>query len=116
MLALTPYGLNILQPQDKLNINWGKIFIEDFTLPKSSAIDSNSSAEIIADLGNTGFAGNKEGWFNYVFKKKTRIKILDKRGLDAATIQVLLYSGKAGDEKLMDLTGKTYNLENGKIP
>jgi hypothetical protein len=103
--------------QDKLPITFGKVGAEDFTLPKSKVIDSNSAAVIIADVGNISFVGNKNGWVSYVYNRHTRIKIIDKKAFDLATVNVLLYINNAGDdpESLDNLAGNTYNKENGKI-
>jgi hypothetical protein len=101
--------------QDQLNIKFGKISPSDFTLPDNDIIDSNTNAVIIADFGSTSFIGNKKGWFTLVFKRHTRIKILNKKAFDLATVRIPLYTKDDDLEKLDDLEGFTYNLENGKI-
>ncbi len=101
--------------QEKPPVTFGKVAPSDFNLPKSKVIDSNSSAVIIADVGNTSFIGNKNGWVSYVYKRRTRIKIIDKRAFDAATVRVALYKDGDDEEKLDNIEGGTYNLENGKI-
>ncbi|HMH33777.1 MAG TPA: transglutaminase domain-containing protein, partial [Puia sp.] len=106
---------NYLSAQDKLNIKWGKISSEDFKLPDNALIDSNANAVIIADMGYTNFVGNNNGWFSWVFKRKTRIKILNKRGISAATHEIQLYNNEEDREKTDDITGSTYNLEGSNI-
>ena len=101
--------------QDKPPITFGKISPADFDLPKSAVIDSNTNAVIVADIGSTSFVGNRKGWFSYVFKRRTRIKILNKKGFDAATVAERLYVNHDDKEELNDVAGSTYNLENGKI-
>src|SRR5579871_1226912 len=101
--------------QDKDPVTYGKVSVADFKLPPSKAIDSNASAVIIADVGNTSFVGNKNGWVSYVFKRHTRIKIIDKKGIDAATIKIRLYKDGDAQEKLDDVQASSYNLVNGAV-
>ncbi len=108
------YPANKLLAQEKPPISFGNITPNDFTL-NSPVIDSNTSAVIIADMGNTRFEGNKKGWFDYIYKRQTRIKIIDKKGFDLATVILSLYQNKDGKEKTENISGVTYNLENGKI-
>ncbi|MBS1932608.1 MAG: DUF3857 domain-containing protein [Bacteroidetes bacterium] len=101
--------------QQKEPIIYGKISATDFNLPKSTAIDSNSNAVIIADIGNTSFVGNKKGWLSYVFKRRKRIKIINKKAFDAATVKVMLYKDENAEEKLEGIQASTYNLVNGSV-
>ncbi len=104
---LSGQGRNSLKP--------GKVAAADFVLPASPAIDSNANAVIIADAGSTEFTGNKNGWFSYVFKRKTRIKIINKKAFELATIKIPLYIHDEDKELLTDLTGTTYNLDHGQL-
>src|SRR5674476_244986 len=70
--------------QDNAPVNFGKVKIEDFTL-NFPAIDSSSNAVIVLDKGDVSFEGNEKGWFTYVFKRNTRIKIINNKGFDLAT-------------------------------
>ena len=101
--------------QEKTPVAFGKVSISDFTIPKSNVIDSNAGAVIIADVGNVRFIGNNTGWVSYVYKKQTRIKIINKNALDQATIVVdLRVNGK--DQEIIDsLNAVSYNIENGKV-
>ena len=103
--------------QDKIPITFGKLTPADFTLPASKIIDSNTSAVIIADLGATGFIGNKNGWVSSVFTRHTRIKIIDKRAFDESTVKIILYHSIWDDaaELVDNIVGSTFNLENGKV-
>ncbi|MBE7170566.1 MAG: DUF3857 and transglutaminase domain-containing protein [Williamsia sp.] len=100
--------------QDKLPIKFGKVSAEDFDLSKNK-FDSSADAVVIADVGNSSFVGNNKGWFSLVFKKQTRIKILNKNGFDVATEDIVLYSKGGEEEKLDNLKATTYNLEGGKV-
>jgi len=102
--------------QEPSPITFGKVSAEDFVLPKSKWIDSGTHAVIIADIGNTSFIGNKNSnWLSYVFKKSTRIKILDKKAFDLATIRIVLRGTGNYLDHLSDLKASTYNQEDGKV-
>lgn len=103
--------------QEKLPIKFGKVSLGDFDV-KSPLIDSNTSAVVVADVGKTEFMANASDLtFSLIFSQKKRIKVINKKGFDAATITIPLYvnasSGKS--EKLVGLKAYTYNVENGKV-
>ncbi len=100
--------------QDKSG-KFGKISSEDFHLPKTDIIDSSTSAVILADQGSTSFVGNKQGWVSYVFKRQRRIRIINKKAFDLATVHIPLYVRDEHAEKVDNLNAVTYNLENGVI-
>src|ERR1700759_1118395 len=79
---------NYLSAQDKSSAKFGKITPADFDLSKNN-FDTTASAVVIADIGNASFLGNAKGDFTLVFKRFTRIKILNKNGYDAAIQQIL---------------------------
>lgn len=106
--------LSTLQAQDKLNIKFGKVSPDDFNL-KSAVIDSSANAVVVADVGFSEFQGNTKGNFSLKFKRQTRIKILNKNGLEAANVQIPLYFDGTNEEKLETVKAVTYNLENGKV-
>jgi Domain of Unknown Function with PDB structure (DUF3858)/Domain of Unknown Function with PDB structure (DUF3857) len=110
-LCISTFG----SAQDQLNIKFGKISAADFDLSNNNIIDSNTNAVIIADIGSTNFIGNKKGSFTLVFKRHTRIKILNDRAFDLATVKIPLYVDGDDLEKVVDLKAFTYNLENGKV-
>ena len=66
------------------------------------------------DFGNTNF-DFQEDLFKIVFKHHFRIKILKKEGFDWGTFAIYLFHHNGVEEKLVNLKGCTYNLENGKI-
>jgi len=100
--------------QNKLPITFGKVSLEDFIV-KSPLVDGNSSAVIIADIGDTKFTGNSKGWFTYIFKHQKRIKILDKKAFGLAILQIPLYHDDDSEEKVENLSAVTYNVENEKV-
>ncbi|MEP6750396.1 MAG: DUF3858 domain-containing protein [Bacteroidota bacterium] len=101
--------------QGKSSLKAGKVSAQDFDLPASAVIDSSTDAVILSDAGVTEFVGNKKGWFSYVFRRRTRIKILNKKAFDLATVKVTLYTNDQDQEILSDLSASTYNLENGQL-
>ncbi len=103
-----------LYAQDKTPVNFGKVDKNDFII-NSTLVNQNTSAVIIADIGTTQFEGNNKGWFSYKFKRQKRIRIIDKKGFDLATVSVLLYRNGEGEEKIDDVSAITYNLENDKV-
>ena len=105
-----------LKAQDKLNIKFGKVSLSDFDL-KTSLIDSNTNAVVVADVGTSEFVANTTDLtFSLVFNKKKRIKIINQNGLDAASVIIPLYVSSDGkEEKLEGLKAVSYNIENGKV-
>lgn len=104
--------------QDKSNVQFGKVSPADFNLPTNPIIDTNTDAVVLADVGSVHFVGNKHNWFSYVYKRQTRVKIINKKSIeDLATQKVLLY-GSDKDERVETLSAvaaTTYNLENGQV-
>jgi len=114
LLVVLCLGLSTLHSlaQGKAKHTLGKLTLADFTLPSTAIIDSNTNAVILADLGDVHFVGNKQGWFSYVYVRQTRIKILNKKAFDLATVKVYL---RQEYDKLSNVQATAYNLENGGI-
>jgi hypothetical protein len=79
--------------------------------------DSSAHAVVLCDYGESYFqydvTGDK-GWQIY-FKRTLRIKILDKIGVFAGDFQIRLYQDGSDKERLFDIDGITFNMENGKL-
>jgi len=101
--------------QDRSKVKFGEVSPSDFNLPASNIIDSNANAVIIEDVGSTTFIGNKKGWFTLVFKRQTRIKILNEKAFGLAVVRISLYMKDDDEEKLVDLKASTYNLQSGQV-
>ena len=101
--------------QQKMPVSFGKVTAQDFVIPSNPLIDSSTNAVIIADNGITTFKGNNTGWVSYVFRRKTRIKILNKKAFELATVKIPLYTDGDATEKLENFSAMTYNLENGNV-
>ena len=97
-------------------MNLGHVKTEDFSLANLK-IDTSLGAIIIADIGNSSFEGNNKGWFSLIYKHKRRIKIINKKGYDLATVEIPLYisSTSQAEETLETLKATTFNLENGVV-
>ncbi|HEX6914979.1 MAG TPA: DUF3857 domain-containing protein [Chitinophagaceae bacterium] len=98
----------------KSNLKFGDIKAEDFE-PKYYDVDSSASAVVLADIGETKFEGNNDGFFSIIFKHHKRIRIMNKNGYDAASIEIPIYRNSRDEEKLDDFEACTYNIENGKV-
>jgi hypothetical protein len=101
--------------QDKAKISFAKLTPSDFILPNSPIIDSNASAVVLSDRGEVHYIGNKDGWFSYVYSRQTRLKIIDKKAFDLATVKVHLYGRDDHQEKLSGVAGSTYTLQDGQL-
>jgi hypothetical protein len=114
VLALFAILLN-LHAQDKSNLKFGKITTSDFGL-SIAKFDSGANALIVADIGTTSYEGNDKGFFNVVYTRFMRVKIMNKNGFDVGSQHIYLRLDTGGNnEKLMVLKGSTFNLENGIV-
>jgi hypothetical protein len=95
-------------------LKFGDIKEADFE-PKAYEVDSNASAIVLADIGESKFEGNNDGFFSIVHKHHKRIRIMNKNGFDNATVSIGIYNNGSKEEKLDDLEAFTYNVENGKV-
>ncbi|HMG67076.1 MAG TPA: DUF3857 domain-containing protein, partial [Chitinophagaceae bacterium] len=102
-------------PQDRANTTFGKVSNEDFLLPNSAVIDSNTNAVILYNIGSTNFIGNEKRSFSYVYKIHSRTRIINDKASDLFIVKIRLYGFKEDKDKLSDLKAATYNIENGKI-
>jgi len=103
---------SFVHAQDK--VRFGKISPSDFDV-KAPSSDSAADAVIVADIGSSEFVGNNKGWFTLDFRHFKRVKILNKKGFEAANVEISLYSSGNDVEKIDGLKASTYNLENGKV-
>lgn len=122
-------SVNCSIAQDKMSIKFGKVTRADFNV-KPPSIDSTPDAMVVADWGNTQIIGQtnaKYDGFNsqrnkvYVnttllkFTRKTRIKIINKNGLDAATVNIFLSNWANDTERVEGLKAYTYNLKGRRV-
>ncbi len=116
LLIICIFYYSILFGQDKPGFNFGKVSVEDFSIAKLK-VDTSLGAVIIADIGNSSFVGNNKQWFSIIFEHKRRIKIINKKGYDLASVEIPLYvsTNSEAEETLESLKATTYNLENGIV-
>jgi len=107
-------GHTTLFAQDRYNLKMGKITPADFDL-SAQKIDTGAGAVVLADIGHSEFTNTGRYPLNLEFHRFRRVKILQHSGLDAAVVQVHLYSNGGTLEEMQDLKAVTYNLENGKV-
>lgn len=112
LFAICNFFCTVAQQTDP--IKFGKITKEDFEV-SSSLLDSNVNAIVLSDIGSSEFVENSFSWFNLVFRRHKRIKIINKNGFDAADISILLYTDGQNPERLKTLKAATYNIENGEV-
>ncbi|MEP6950053.1 MAG: DUF3857 domain-containing protein [Ginsengibacter sp.] len=93
---------------------FGTISAADFDLSANKIIDSNTNAVIIANVGSVEFVGNKH-YLSYVYKKSIRIKILNNKAYDLATIKIRLYGEDDEQDKMDNFHASSYNISNGKV-
>jgi len=114
LLGILFCSSNQLFSQNNISYKFDKITAADFTI-NSPLVDSNASAVIIADVGKTEFIGNEKGWFTYVFKRKKRIKVINKTAIDLGTVEIGLYNDNEDQEAAEDIIATTYNLKDGQV-
>jgi len=95
-------------------LKFGDISPENFD-PSIHSFDSTADAVILYDKGYSHFRESTDGWFQLIFERHQRIKIINKNGLDAANFIIQQYRGSKSEEKLEKLRAYTYNLEGGKV-
>lgn len=89
------------------------VTIEELQM-KSYAEDKDAGALVLYDYGETYFVSSTHG-FEIIFKRTTRIKILNESGIDWAEIEIPIYIQDGRTEEFSKLKGTTYNLEDGKM-
>lgn len=94
-------------------MKFGKIELSDLEM-KYYEKDSSASAIILCDYGSSQIDYGIDQ-FQVMFKRHTRIKILNKDGYKWADHFIKLYSRNGDEEKIGLLKGFTYNMENGKL-
>jgi len=100
--------------QDKHIKELSPVVAADFG-PISPKNTDTVGAVILADIGDVHFVGNQHNWFSYVYQRHTRIKILNKKAFDLATVHITLYRPSDDQEKLDKVVASAYNLENGQV-
>lgn len=87
---------------------------KDFNVT-SEIVDKDAAAVIMFESGETHFAGNNFGWFDYVYTCKRRIRIINKNAFNLATVTVHLFTNNGRPEILSNIKATTYNLSNNVV-
>jgi hypothetical protein len=95
-------------------IKFGDVPIEEIQM-KVYENDSSAAAVVLTDFGESTIEYSQSEGFQLIFQRIKRVKILTKDGLDQGDFSIQLYHDGDSDEKLINLKGITYNLENGKV-
>ncbi|MFT3993031.1 MAG: DUF3857 domain-containing protein [Dysgonomonas sp.] len=78
--------------------------------------DTTASAVILLKDAEMNFVYDEMSGFQYEYTLKMKIKILKNEGLDWCDQQISYYeSSRTLRERINNLSGTTYNLENGKV-
>jgi hypothetical protein len=101
--------------QEKSKIQFVKTGPDDFKSFTSTVADSSTDAVILSDQGTIHFVGNQKGWFSHVYQRHTRIRILHKKAIHLATVEIGLYMRENDAEVANNIVASTYNLENGVV-
>jgi hypothetical protein len=92
--------------------DFGKFNIEEVRMTSYPA-DKIAEAVVLYDIGNTFFTHDADNGFLLTFERSTKIKILSKAGLKYAEVEIPYYREFDKQEKVYDIEGYTYNLEDG---
>jgi hypothetical protein len=80
---------------------------------KTYPIDTTASAVILDEFGEAHIENGGE--FNLIFEYHIKIKILKRKGLEKAEVEIPLYSSDGQREKLLEVKASSFNLMNGSI-
>lgn len=95
-------------------IQFGKVQPADFANPPAATDTAAAEAEYLCDFGNSKIVGSNDH-FQVVFERTARLRINRKSGYEWATVQVPLYTKDGNSERLTNLKGFTYNLQDGRV-
>lgn len=96
-----------------LNFDFGQIPQAQLDM-KTCSFDATADAVVIFDRGNSSFHRNEHG-FDVIFKRHTRIKILNEAGKKYAEIEIPFYQEGDIQEKVTINKASTYAIANGQI-
>ncbi|UOG75890.1 DUF3857 domain-containing protein [Hymenobacter tibetensis] len=95
-------------------IRFGSVVPADFTKLPAATDTTAAEAEYLCDFGNSKIVGSRDH-FQVVFERTARLRINRKAGYEWATVQVPLYTKDGSAERLSNLKGFTYNLQDGRV-
>lgn len=92
----------------------GQVSMDELKLDKCP-FDASAEAYVLFDIGSARFVENTKGGLDIIFERKTRIKIFNENGYPYANVAIPLYQENNIYEKVIELEGATYNLNNGML-
>jgi hypothetical protein len=96
-------------------VKWGQVSLVELKMTTYEQ-DPDAAAVVLYDHGYSYMQYEQNSGFQLVFERHRRVKILKKAGYDHATHAVALYhNNTSSKEKISNLKGFTYNLEDGKV-
>jgi hypothetical protein len=95
-------------------ITFGDIKAADFS-PKVYPIDTAAQGVVLSDVGSSTYEVDTRGGFNIIFKRHTRIRLLNRNAFDEATFSIPLYAFNNLNEKIDKMEASTFNFENGQV-
>ena len=96
-----------------LQYEYGQCSIEELQMKKYDK-DSTAEAVVIYDIGKSSFEF-EEGPIRLIFERRFKMKIFTKAGFDWTKIEIPYYEENDRPEEFLELSGNTYNFENGKV-
>ena len=112
LLFILDISLNIFTLQAQKGLpGFGKIDKADLEM-KDCDFDKGADAVTLIDYGNIFYTRGTWGktYFNTVFEKRLRIKILKEGGLDYANVKIPFLDGR-NEETISKISAYTYNLD-----
>ncbi|MCG8578384.1 MAG: hypothetical protein MI866_00605 [Bacteroidales bacterium] len=81
---------------------------------KECEFEKEAPAVVIFDKGNSWFVRDDEG-FVLRFDRHVRIKIFNEAAFDKGEFEIPLFKGDSEKERVKDIKGYTFNIEDGQI-
>ena len=98
----------IVGQAQKHGFPFGKITLPELEM-KSYERDTAAAAVVLSEFGEAYFDDNNDN--NLLFEYHVRIKILSKKGLDYANVELPLYKGKDKAETIIHIEASAFNLD-----
>ncbi len=95
-------------------MKYGKIDSKNLDMTRYEA-DTNASAVILFDFGRTYYAYTESNGFQIHIERHIRVKIFNKEAYNWADWSIPMRIEGSSVEKLTELKGITFNMENGKV-
>lgn len=99
--------------QENYSREFGKVTQYEMAM-KEHEKDPDADAVVLYNQGEYYYQGNyEEGRFYLYMKRQVKIKILKQSGVQYANFEIPLFSGNSDWEKVEDIHGTTYNIDQG---